>query len=70
MADTGEKLTPMMRQYLEDTGLFTVDVARTRYLWRGEEHAEFVNLQTERVIQLQRHQRLAHAGTNREDPPP
>ncbi len=31
------KTTVMMKQYLEETGLFTVDVARTAFTWRGEE---------------------------------
>ncbi len=29
------KTTAMMKQYLEDTGLFTVDVARTAFTWNG-----------------------------------
>ena len=29
------KSTIMMKQYLEETGLFTVDIARTKYTWRG-----------------------------------
>lgn len=31
------KTTVMMKQYLEETGLFTVDVARTKYTWNGED---------------------------------
>jgi type 1 glutamine amidotransferase len=31
------KTTVMMKKYLEDTGLFTVDVARTAFTWRGDE---------------------------------
>ena len=31
------KTTVMMKKYLEDTGLFKVDVARTGYTWRGED---------------------------------
>ena len=30
------KTTVMMKTYLEETGLFKVDVARTKYTWRGE----------------------------------
>ena len=30
--------TAMMKHYLEETGLFEVDVARTQYTWKGEEH--------------------------------
>ena len=29
------KTTAMMKDYLEETGLFTVDIARTQYLWLG-----------------------------------
>ena len=29
------KTTVMMKKYLEDTGLFTVDVARTAFTWNG-----------------------------------
>ena len=32
------KTTFMMKKYLEDTGLFSVDIARTKYLWRSEKH--------------------------------
>ena len=32
------KTTIMMKQYLEETGLFEVDVERTRYLWLGPHH--------------------------------
>lgn len=32
------KSTVMMKQYLEETGLYTVDVARTAYTWKGESH--------------------------------
>ncbi|MBT5187594.1 MAG: ThuA domain-containing protein [Kordiimonadaceae bacterium] len=34
------KSTVMMKQYLEQSGLFTVDVYRTKPTWRGEEHPE------------------------------
>jgi hypothetical protein len=42
--------TLMMKQYLEDTGLFTVDVKRSRYTWKaGREEAflKYVGIQTE-----------------------
>ena len=29
------KTTMMMKQYLEDSGCFSVDIARTKYTWRG-----------------------------------
>ena len=38
------KSTIMMKQYLEKTGLFEVDVARTRFLWKSEREAEFLPL--------------------------
>lgn len=31
------KATYMMKQYLEETGLFEVDIYRSQYTWRGEE---------------------------------
>jgi type 1 glutamine amidotransferase len=34
--DVWPKSTMMMKQYLEETGLFTVDIRRTRFTWRGE----------------------------------
>ena len=34
------KTTIMMKQYLEETGLFTVDVERTAFTWKGEEWLE------------------------------
>jgi len=34
----------MMKQYLEQSGLFTVDVARTALTWRGEQEAEYLPL--------------------------
>ena len=36
------KITSMLKEYMEDTKLFSVDVARTAYTWKGEEFlAEF-----------------------------
>lgn len=37
------KSTLMMKQYLEETGLFTVDVARTRYISNSEREATFLS---------------------------
>lgn len=34
------KTTAMMKQYLEETGLFQVDVQRTVFTWNGEEYLE------------------------------
>lgn len=31
------KTTFMMKSYLEETGLFSVDIARTKYTWKGED---------------------------------
>jgi len=38
------KSTVMMKQYLEATGLFEVDVARTRFIWGAEREAAFLPL--------------------------
>lgn len=32
------KTTVMMRQYLEETGLYEVDITRTAFTWNGEDH--------------------------------
>jgi type 1 glutamine amidotransferase len=32
------KTTAMMKDYLEQTGLFKVDIARTAFTWKGEKH--------------------------------
>jgi hypothetical protein len=38
------KSSIMMKRYLEDTGLFEVEIARTRFLWRSEREAAFLPL--------------------------
>ena len=38
------KSTIMMKQYLEETGLFKVDISRTKYTWRAEREKEFLPL--------------------------
>jgi type 1 glutamine amidotransferase len=38
------KSTIMMKHYLEGTGLFEVEVARTRFLWKAEREAAFLPL--------------------------
>lgn len=38
------KSTIMMKQYLEDTGLFEVDVDRTRFVWKSQREAKFLPL--------------------------
>jgi type 1 glutamine amidotransferase len=56
--DAWPKTTAMMKQYLEETGLATVDVARTRYTWNGgrwmdqfplNDGVEYQNLQEPRT---------------------
>lgn len=38
------KSTIMMKQYLEETGLFTVDIERSKYTWRAEREKDFLPL--------------------------
>lgn len=38
------KSTVMMKQYLEATGMFEVDVARTKFIWSAEREAAFLPL--------------------------
>jgi hypothetical protein len=38
------KSTIMMKQYLEQSGLFTVDIARTRTIWKAEREASWLPL--------------------------
>ncbi|WP_083194473.1 ThuA domain-containing protein [Wenyingzhuangia fucanilytica] len=38
------KSTIMMKQYLEETGLFKVDIERTKYLWKAEGEQDFLPL--------------------------
>ena len=38
------KSTVMMKQYLERSGLFTVDVARSRYTWRADREPQWLPL--------------------------
>ncbi|NQY07896.1 MAG: ThuA domain-containing protein [Flavobacteriales bacterium] len=38
------KSTIMMKQYLEESGLFTVDIQRTKYTWRAEREEAFLPL--------------------------
>ena len=39
------KTTAMMKDYLEQTGLFTVDVKRTRYTWQGPHYDESIGVE-------------------------
>ena len=36
------KSTIMMKHYLEETGLFAVDVVRTRFIWKSEREAGYL----------------------------
>jgi len=38
------KSTIMMKQYLEETGLFEVDIMRTQYTWKAEREKDFLPL--------------------------
>lgn len=38
------KSTIMMKQYLEETGLFEVDIQRTKYTWRAEREEAYLSL--------------------------
>ena len=38
------KSTLMMKQYLEETGLFTVSIARSKYVWKAEQEQSFLPL--------------------------
>jgi hypothetical protein len=38
------KSTIMMKQYLEETGLFTVEIKRTKFTWKGEREKAFLPL--------------------------
>lgn len=38
------KSTMMMKQYLEETGLFEVDIMRSKYTWKAEREKEFLHL--------------------------
>jgi type 1 glutamine amidotransferase len=38
------KSTIMMKQYLEETGLFSVDIRRTKYTWKGEREKAYLPL--------------------------
>lgn len=38
------KSTIMMKQYLEDTGMFQVDINRTKYTWKAQREKEFLSL--------------------------
>ncbi|MBU2904139.1 ThuA domain-containing protein [Arenibacter algicola] len=38
------KSTIMMKQYLEETGLFEIDIQRTQYLWKAERETDYLPL--------------------------
>lgn len=43
--DQWPKITYMMKAYLEETGLFTVDVKRTAFTWEGEKYLQAFAIQ-------------------------
>ncbi len=45
------KSTVMMKQYLEDTGLFEVDVARTKFIWSAEREAANWQEETQKAFE-------------------
>lgn len=42
--DVWPKSTIMMKQYLEETGLFSVEIARSNYLWKSQREKSFLPL--------------------------
>lgn len=51
------KTTVMLKDYLEETNLFSVDIERSRYTWEGEKYiAEFPIERTEATIALEKPQ--------------
>lgn len=42
--DVWPKSTMMMKQYLEETGLFTVDVSRSNFIWKSEREKSYLPL--------------------------
>ncbi len=42
--DVWPKSTIMMKQYLEETGLFSVAIARTQFVWKAEKNENFLSL--------------------------
>ena len=42
--DVWPKSTIMMKQYLEETGLFTVDVSRSNFIWKSEREKSYLPL--------------------------
>ncbi|WP_291965197.1 ThuA domain-containing protein [Maribacter sp.] len=45
------KSTIMMKQYLEETGLFNVDISRTQYIWKAEREQQYLKLATDQKQQ-------------------
>ncbi len=53
--DQWPKVTYMMKQYLEESGKFTVDVQRSHYTWKGDEFlADYKLPGTENTVALQK----------------
>lgn len=42
--DVWPKSTIMMKQYLEETGLFTVDIARSNFIWKSNREQSYLGL--------------------------
>jgi len=45
------KSTIMMKQYLEETGLFKVDISRTQFIWKAEREQDYLKLATDQKQQ-------------------
>ncbi|WP_282179428.1 ThuA domain-containing protein [Maribacter stanieri] len=46
------KSTIMMKQYLEDTGLFEVEISRTQFIWKAEREQDYLEIATSQKSQL------------------
>jgi hypothetical protein len=49
--DHWPKITYMVKQYLEETGLFSVDVKRTRYTWKGDEFLQNYKINKDEITE-------------------
>ena len=49
--DMWPKTTMMMKQYLEETGLFTVDIERTQFTWKGDDYLSDFSLEGDKVFE-------------------
>ncbi|MEM8765682.1 MAG: ThuA domain-containing protein [Bacteroidota bacterium] len=46
------KSTLMMKQYLEEGGLFRVDIQRTKYVWKAERESDFLSLTQTTTLEM------------------